>query len=124
MAWHGTSFENLWSILHHGLLNMSGTRMQRVGAAFGEGIYLTPEYSVAFAFAQGSKAWEGSALGVRLRCLLLCSVDRELARAEEKNDVAVSCMHACMLAVGCVGTRACMFEHRNSAFEHTTNCPV
>ena len=51
-AFHGTSMENLHSILHNGLLNLSGTALERTGAIFGDGIYCTtvsltpPSYTV------------------------------------------------------------------------------
>jgi hypothetical protein len=32
LAFHGTPWENLHSILHHGLINASGTRLERTGA--------------------------------------------------------------------------------------------
>ena len=38
-AFHGTSLENLHSIIHNGLLNLSGTALQRTGAIHGDGIY-------------------------------------------------------------------------------------
>lgn len=40
VAFHGTHTENLHSILNTGLLNLSGTKLQRTGDAFGKGIYL------------------------------------------------------------------------------------
>ena len=40
LAWHGTSFERLHSIISAGLQPASGTRLQRNGANHGEGIYL------------------------------------------------------------------------------------
>lgn len=40
LAWHGTSFERLHSIISTGLQPASGTRLQRNGANHGEGIYL------------------------------------------------------------------------------------
>ena len=81
LAWHGTSFENLHSVLHTGLLNLSGTRLERTGAAFGKGIYFSSEITVAYAFcpASAATAWGRGALGRRLRCLLVCGVDRDHA---------------------------------------------
>lgn len=80
-ALHGTSFENLHSILHLGLLNLSGTRLERTGAAFGSGIYLSTELTVAFEFSKAAPAWGQSAIGARLRCVLVVAVDAEAARA-------------------------------------------
>lgn len=76
VAFHGTSFENLHCILHAGMVNVSG--LQRNGALFGEGIYLSTAFSVAFSFTHPTPAWQGSSIGSRLRCMLVCSVDKEL----------------------------------------------
>ena len=40
-AFHGTYLEALHSIIHVGLQNLSGTTLQRNGAIYGKGIYLT-----------------------------------------------------------------------------------
>lgn len=48
IAYHGTHLENLHSIIHTGLQSMSGTRLQRTGANFGAGIYLSTVYDTAF----------------------------------------------------------------------------
>ncbi|KAI7845021.1 hypothetical protein COHA_001387 [Chlorella ohadii] len=87
LAFHGTSFENLHSILHHGLLNASGTRLERTGSAFGKGIYFSSELAVAYAFCQPAEGWAGSALGRRLRCLLVCSIEREAIQSSHNSDL-------------------------------------
>eukprot|EP00775_Hariotina_reticulata_P010291 gene10291-10450_t len=79
MAYHGTNFANLHSILHNGLLAASGTRLQTSGAAFGSGIYLSTDFDVAYAFSKGAEAWQSSCIGRQLRCVLLCDVDPEAA---------------------------------------------
>ncbi|KAL4447186.1 hypothetical protein ABPG77_007219 [Micractinium sp. CCAP 211/92] len=88
MAFHGTSMENVWSILNNGLLNASGTRLERTGAAFGKGIYFSTELPVAFSFCQPADGWVHSTLGRRLRCVLVCSIDREHAQGAH-NSAAV-----------------------------------
>lgn len=93
-AFHGTHGDAVHSILHQGLLNMSGLSMQCTGAAFGQGIYLSPDLSTAEAFAQSAAGWRHSRLGARLRCVLLCSV--ETAAAERAAAGAGG---------GCVGLR-------------------
>lgn len=87
LAFHGSSLENLHSILHNGLLNLSGTRLERTGAAFGQGIYLSTELSVAFAFSLAADALRSAALGGRMRCLLVCGVEREHAEAAQGDGV-------------------------------------
>ncbi|GAB4813523.1 hypothetical protein N2152v2_000569 [Parachlorella kessleri] len=82
LAFHGTHFENVHSILHLGLLNLSGTRLERTGAAFGKGIYFSTELTVAFAFCQPGVTWRGSALGGRQRCLFVCGIDKQHVRLD------------------------------------------
>lgn len=89
LAFHGTSMENMHSILHHGLLNASGTRLERTGYVFGKGIYFSSEPHVAFAFSLPADGWQGSGLGKRLRCLLCCSVEQEHA-LDTRADSLVS----------------------------------
>ncbi|MEW5320523.1 MAG: hypothetical protein WDW38_011590 [Sanguina aurantia] len=77
VAFHGTHFENLHSVLHNGLRSASGTRLQRNAAIFGKGIYLSARYEVAASFCQPADGWLNSMLGPRLRCLLVCEVDQD-----------------------------------------------
>ena len=56
------------------------------GAAFGKGIYFSSELPVAFAFCQPADGWGGSALGPRLRCLLVCSIQREHAQGAHNSS--------------------------------------
>ncbi|MCO5578596.1 hypothetical protein L7F22_032440 [Adiantum nelumboides] len=73
-AFHGTSAENLHSILRCGLLILSNSSLQRNGAIFGEGIYLSLDPAVAFGFSKAGIGWECSHFGQRARYLLLCEV--------------------------------------------------
>ena len=50
IAYHGTAFENIWSILHFGLLNHLQTR-----ALFGPGIYLSLDIGTAMSFSKSLK---------------------------------------------------------------------
>ncbi|EFJ41185.1 hypothetical protein VOLCADRAFT_107792 [Volvox carteri f. nagariensis] len=77
IAYHGTHLENLHSIIHTGLQSMSGTRLQRTGANFGAGIYLSTNYDTAFSFCQPCDSWPRSRFGSKLRALLVCEVDRD-----------------------------------------------
>ena len=75
------------SVLHTGLLNLSGTKLERTGAAFGQGIYLSTELTVAYSFCEPADVrWPGCSLGRRLRCLLLCGVEREHAQQSGTGD--------------------------------------
>lgn len=77
IGYHGTDLANVHSILHQGLLAASGTRLQTTGAAFGQGIYLSTDFSTAFQYTKGRKAWQHSGLGQHLRCVLVCGVDQQ-----------------------------------------------
>ncbi|OAE31484.1 hypothetical protein AXG93_1670s1020 [Marchantia polymorpha subsp. ruderalis] len=105
MAFHGTTAENLHSILRcgrplrvsysvsllhavpsnfslsvenpcSGLLNMSKTPLQRNGAMFGEGVYLSTDLSVALTFSKSGESWERSCLGSKVSYVLLCEIAR------------------------------------------------
>ena len=51
-AFHGSNAENWHSILHNGLRNASGTKLQVNGAAHGKGIYLSPKAQVSFGYSR------------------------------------------------------------------------
>ncbi|KAG6547960.1 hypothetical protein Mapa_010781 [Marchantia paleacea] len=76
MAFHGTTTENLHSILRCGLLNMSKTPLQRNGAMYGEGVYLSTDLSVALTFSKSGESWERSCLGSKVSYVLLCEIAR------------------------------------------------
>jgi hypothetical protein len=64
LAFHGSAAENTWSIVRCGLLNLSGTTLQRNGSAFGSGIYMSTNVGVAYNFcAPTVYRWPNSALG-------------------------------------------------------------
>jgi poly [ADP-ribose] polymerase 6/8 len=50
-AFHGSAIENWHSILRHGLKNATGTKLQLNGAAYGPGIYLSPQASISFGYS-------------------------------------------------------------------------
>ncbi|KAG2454270.1 hypothetical protein HYH02_001302 [Chlamydomonas schloesseri] len=90
VAYHGTHLENLHSILHTGLQSGSGTRLQRTGANFGSGIYLSTNYDTAFSFCQPCPSWPLSRFGTKLRVLLVCEVDLDLVRQERGAEAAAA----------------------------------
>ncbi|XP_060598202.1 protein mono-ADP-ribosyltransferase PARP6-like, partial [Ruditapes philippinarum] len=51
-AFHGSSIENWHSIIRQGLMNASGTKLQVNGAAYGEGIYLSPHISTSMDYSR------------------------------------------------------------------------
>jgi hypothetical protein len=75
IVFHGTSADRLFAILHQGLQILSGTRLQRSGAAWGPGIYVTdgPIAALAYAWRTINKTWKSSKfLGSRI--LLGCEL--------------------------------------------------
>lgn len=88
VAYHGTDFSNIHSILHNGLMAASGTRLQGTGAVFGSGVYLAQDFNVAYSFSRAREGWCGSGIGRHLRCVLLCEVDTDMA--VQGGSVAVS----------------------------------
>eukprot|EP00026_Physarum_polycephalum_P002462 Phypoly_transcript_02469.p1 GENE.Phypoly_transcript_02469~~Phypoly_transcript_02469.p1 ORF type:complete len:782 (-),score=119.65 Phypoly_transcript_02469:460-2742(-) len=53
-AFHGSPVENWHCILRTGLRNASGTGLQLNGAAYGKGIYLSPNATMSFGYSQRS----------------------------------------------------------------------
>lgn len=68
-AFHGTHTENVYSILHTGLVGNLNKR-----ALFGEGTYLSSDLGVALSFSKQGIDWAPSRLGTSLMCVLVCDV--------------------------------------------------
>jgi len=68
-CFHGSPLENWHSILRRGLENKSHTPEQRVGAAFGPGIYFSDDLKGARHFSKLGKGWKSSQLGSYLECV-------------------------------------------------------
>uniref|UniRef100_A0A8C6WVD4 Poly [ADP-ribose] polymerase n=1 Tax=Neogobius melanostomus TaxID=47308 RepID=A0A8C6WVD4_9GOBI len=51
-AFHGSHIENWHSILRNGLVNASYTKLQLHGAAYGKGIYLSPNSGISFGYSE------------------------------------------------------------------------
>jgi len=67
-AFHGSAVSNWFSILTNGLRNLSGTKMQKHGNLYGDGIYLSSELQVCQNFAK----WEAvprKTFGTRLKII-------------------------------------------------------
>jgi hypothetical protein len=74
-AYHGTASENLHSILRCGLVYYSDSSLQRNGAMYGHGVYLSTDLAVALNFAEAMKdGTKSTSFGKSLRVLLLCQV--------------------------------------------------
>ena len=65
---------------------MSNTQLQRNGAIFGEGVYLSTDPAVAYSFCKAGDGWEQSYFGSRVRYLLVC----EVARPSHHSDPSSS----------------------------------
>lgn len=67
-AFHGSAVQNWYPILKDGLQNLSGTKLQKHGNLFGDGIYLSSELGVCQNFAK----WEAvsrKSFGSRLKVI-------------------------------------------------------
>lgn len=63
---HGTRMDNIYSILHMGLLAHFSKN-----ALFGEGTYLSQEPSLSLHYSPANKTWSKSVIGQRMSCLLV-----------------------------------------------------
>mmetsp|Transcript_5957 Transcript_5957/g.8323 ORF Transcript_5957/g.8323 Transcript_5957/m.8323 type:complete len:599 (+) Transcript_5957:141-1937(+) len=78
-AFHGSGFSNWHSILRIGLKNYSGTAFMSTGAAYGNGIYLSPLSQTSFGYARAQAGWPKSKFNKKgqatyMTCLCLCEV--------------------------------------------------
>ncbi|KAF8383297.1 hypothetical protein PRIPAC_72439 [Pristionchus pacificus] len=82
--YHGSPLDNWHSIIRSGLKNMSGTKYQLVGAAYGKGIYLSPFLDFALGYA--SRGITGSSFtSRRLKDGSIMTQDRPI-RSDCKNS--------------------------------------
>jgi len=81
-AWHGSGFGNWHSIMRVGLQNLSNTKWMSCGAAFGAGIYLSPNFQTSLGYAKQSGTWKNSELGHMPVAMALCELinDPELPK--------------------------------------------
>jgi hypothetical protein len=71
-GYHGTAFENVYSILLNGLQNYSGTDRMGTGDVFGNGIYLSGDSSVARSFSKPGQLIDGGgSVSAVFECLIL-----------------------------------------------------
>ncbi|KAH3763404.1 protein mono-ADP-ribosyltransferase PARP6 [Pelomyxa schiedti] len=80
-AFHGSPIENWHSIIRRGLKNASGSKLQLHGAAYGSGIYMSPDLSTSHGYCRaqymasrptgGSERFLG---GTDVICIALCEV--------------------------------------------------
>ncbi|KAJ4362113.1 GID complex subunit containing RING finger motif [Ascochyta clinopodiicola] len=73
VLFHGTPLDRLPAILAQGLRICSGTPLQRTGAAYGKGVYLSDDPSTSFYYSPVSLSWKNSGLS-NMKLLLGCEV--------------------------------------------------
>lgn len=66
ICYHGTRLDNVYSILHMGLLSHFSKN-----ALFGEGTYLSQEPSLSLHYSPANKTWDESVIGQRMSTLLV-----------------------------------------------------
>jgi len=71
-AFHGTSMENLYSVLHNGLTN----HLTKATNLFGEGIYFSTDVNVAMSFSKRNQGWRKSVFGQHATCVLVVDIVR------------------------------------------------
>jgi len=96
-AYHGTKIESAWSILNHGLQNLSyNGELSQNGAMMGEGVYLSSSRQVAESFA--IKAAERPPLALHLAfqheslLRLLCHTEVDVASLNPLDDYDITCL--------------------------------
>lgn len=71
-GYHGTAFENVYSILLNGLQNYSGTDRMGTGDVFGNGIYLSGDPMVARSFSRPGQLIDGGGpVSAVFECLII-----------------------------------------------------
>eukprot|EP00743_Colponemidia_sp_Colp-15_P008289 GILK01008998.1.p1 GENE.GILK01008998.1~~GILK01008998.1.p1 ORF type:complete len:1014 (-),score=198.21 GILK01008998.1:297-3245(-) len=77
-VWHGSSFENWYSILRNGLRVLSNTRLMTAGAAYGSGIYVSPTTQVSWGYSSRvsntNSAWQHSEFHAGTLAIAICEV--------------------------------------------------
>jgi len=83
-AFHGSRIANWHGILRRGLINASGTKMMSCGAAYGNGIYLSPAAQTSFGYSGAGYNAAGHTSGAGknryldctkpLTCIAVCEV--------------------------------------------------
>lgn len=80
---HGTRMDNVYSILHIGLLSHFSKN-----ALFGKGTYLSQEPSMCLHYSPACATWDKSLLGQRMSCVLVCETinDPQHVKVGVNND--------------------------------------
>jgi len=96
-AFHGTKIESTWSIINHGLINLSyHGSLSANGAMLGEGVYLSSSKQVAEYFAQSAAQSPVPALASAFQheCILhlLCLGNIDISDLEPLNSYDITCL--------------------------------
>mmetsp|Transcript_5055 Transcript_5055/g.9886 ORF Transcript_5055/g.9886 Transcript_5055/m.9886 type:complete len:574 (-) Transcript_5055:39-1760(-) len=96
-AYHGTKISSAWSILNHGLRNLSrNDALRQNGAMMGEGVYLSSSRRVAesFAIKAAERPPRALASAFRHECLLhlLCHAGVDIASLDPLDGYDIVCL--------------------------------
>ena len=95
-AYHGTKIESAWSIINHGLINLSYHKLQSNGAMMGEGVYLSSSKQVADSFAQTAAQQKSAALASAFQhealLHLLCFANVDISDLEPLENYDITCL--------------------------------
>lgn len=89
-VWHGSPNDRWHSIIRNGLINATNTKLMRVGAAYGPGIYLAKNSNISLSYAVGgNNPCNQSKLGRNFNVIALCEVIKLPDKKEMNEEVYV-----------------------------------
>jgi len=66
--------KNWHAIVRNGLMNMTGSKGEKNGHAYGSGIYFAANSSVSFGYMNFTSGWKNSKMGSQLGCLSMSEI--------------------------------------------------
>lgn len=81
---HGSRYGCWHSIMKNGILNMSNTKYMTCGAAYGSGVYLSPNINVSLGYCSSYKYTRPSLIGNNLTCMSIVETP-----CDNENDIYV-----------------------------------
>ena len=89
-AFHGSALSNWHAILRSGLVNMSGTKGQANGAAYGNGVYLADDCHTSFSYMRYTQGWKNSIFGTNnIGCMAMCEIIKHESLKNQPNPYYV-----------------------------------
>jgi len=73
-AFHGSHLKNWHAIARNGLINLTGSKGEKNGHAYGSGVYFAPNASVSFGYMNFTQCWKNSKMGSTIGCLSMSEI--------------------------------------------------